>query len=195
MEEAYETLTHAGLTVKIYQDTDSRDSPREWYDNFGTMACFHREHILGDTHDFAKPDDLHLHLKETGSLYLPLYLYDHSGITMRTGPFNCPWDSGQVGYIYIEPQQVREEYGVKRIGKKVKAKALSMLETEVKVYDQWLTGDIWGYFIENDEGDDLDSCWGFYGSDEVEAAAKEAAEPRSLPRVTSGSAKRGLRLA
>ena len=33
-------------------------------------------------------------------LMLPLYLYDHSGITMNTTGFSCPWDSGQVGWIY-----------------------------------------------------------------------------------------------
>lgn len=32
-------------------------------------------------------------------LMLPLYLYDHSGITMNTTGFSCPWDSGQVGWI------------------------------------------------------------------------------------------------
>ena len=35
-----------------------------------------------------------------GMVILPLYLYDHSGITMNTCGFSCPWDSGQVGWIY-----------------------------------------------------------------------------------------------
>ena len=29
-----------------------------------------------------------------GMVILPLYLYDHSGITMNTTGFSCPWDSG-----------------------------------------------------------------------------------------------------
>ncbi len=38
---------------------------------------------------------------------LPLYLYDHSGISMSTGSFlgravHAEWDSGQVGYIYMD---------------------------------------------------------------------------------------------
>ena len=38
-------------------------------------------------------------------LMLPLYLYDHSGITMNTTGFSCPWDSGQVGccLLYTSP--------------------------------------------------------------------------------------------
>ena len=42
---------------------------------------------------------------------LPLYLYDHSGITMSTSVFSCPWDSGQVGWIYAEKKKLIEETG------------------------------------------------------------------------------------
>jgi hypothetical protein len=42
---------------------------------------------------------------------LPLYLYDHGGITMSIGPFSCPWDSGQVGWIYAPKQKFIEETG------------------------------------------------------------------------------------
>ena len=44
-------------------------------------------------------------------IILPLYLYDHSGITMSTGPFSCPWDSGQVGWIYAPKQKFIDETG------------------------------------------------------------------------------------
>jgi len=42
-------------------------------------------------------------------IMLPLYLYDHSGITMSTGKFSCPWDSGQVGWIYCTIEKAMEE--------------------------------------------------------------------------------------
>ena len=42
---------------------------------------------------------------------LPLYLYDHGGITMSTGAFSCSWDSGQVGWIYAEKKKFIEETG------------------------------------------------------------------------------------
>ncbi len=42
---------------------------------------------------------------------LPLYLYDHGGITMRTNPFSCPWDSGQVGWIYAPKKTFIDETG------------------------------------------------------------------------------------
>lgn len=44
-------------------------------------------------------------------IILPLYLYDHGGITMSTGPFSCPWDSGQLGWIYALKQRFIDETG------------------------------------------------------------------------------------
>lgn len=108
---------------------------------------------------------------DDGYVMLPLYLYDHSGITMSTGKFSCGWDSGWVGIIVCDEATVQSEFGGDR------DKALKALEHEVAVYDQYLTGDIWGYVAEEREVDDdadtddndgwkeTDSCWGFYGSD------------------------------
>jgi len=51
-------------------------------------------------------------------IILPLYLYDHSGITMNTTGFSCGWDSGQVGYIVMSYEKIRKEYNWKNITKK-----------------------------------------------------------------------------
>jgi hypothetical protein len=56
----------------------------------------------------------------------------------------------------VDPEQVRDE----------------MLER----YQQWANGDIWGYIIEDSSGEELDSCWGYYGSDDCGGQAKEAAD-------------------
>lgn len=100
---------------------------------------------------------------------LPLYLYDHSGITMNTTGFHCPWDSGQVGFIYVSREKVREEYGWKRITKAREQQILAYLKAEVETYDQYLRGDVYGFVIEELKQDgtweNFDSCWGFYGDD------------------------------
>ena len=91
---------------------------------------------------------------------LPLYLYDHSGITMNTGGFSCPWDSGQVGWIFADGNTIRKEYG--NANRKSVATAQSVLEGELSVYDDFIRGDCWHFRLyENDE--EVDSCSGFYG--------------------------------
>lgn len=68
---------------------------------------------------------------ESNYFALPLYLYDHSGITMNTAGFSCPWDSGMVGAIVCR-QSIFE-------GDPVRAR--KTMQHEVTAYDQFLRGD------------------------------------------------------
>ena len=189
MSHTAETLQYRGYTICIEQD-ENPENPRKDRDWLGTMTCWHRRYALGDKHSFDNPEAWLRHLAaETGTivntdsasietvrkivdahyLMLPLFLYDHSGITMSTGPFSCSWDSGQVGYIWVSHKKIREEYGVKRInqkylGKPAVAAAKGLLEAEVKVYDHYLTGDVYGWVVKDRNGEHVDSCWGYYGS-------------------------------
>ena len=77
--------------------------------------------------------------------------------------FSCPWDSGQVGFIYVEKEKVRKEYGKKAVSQKLKSRVLDYLRGEVKTYDDFIRGNVWGYVIEDKDGKHIDSCWGFFG--------------------------------
>jgi len=154
---------YKGYIIKIEQD-DLTEGPREW-DNLGTIACFHSRYNLGDEHNFSGPDELVEFVKQENIIALPLYLYDHSGITISTKPFSCRWDSGQVGYIYVTKDRVREEYNVKKVSKKLIKRVTDVLQSEVEVYDNFLTGEVYFYSIEDSDGDSVDSCGGFYGTD------------------------------
>src|SRR3990172_5623508 len=163
MSKEVKTIQKNNCTIKIYQD-ENPESPREW-DNLGTMVCFHSRYNLGDEkHGFYNPDDLQEFLNENKGkvISLPLYLYDHSGISMSTGrayPFNCPWDSGQVGIIYITYEKIRKEYNWKHITKERKQKIISYLQGEVETYDQYLRGDVYGYDVICDKcGENISSC-------------------------------------
>jgi hypothetical protein len=68
-------------------------------------------------------------------------------ITINTGGYSCPWDSGQVGFIYASREKIREAYNWKVITKKREEKIRGYLRDEVKVYDQYLTGDVYGYKV------------------------------------------------
>lgn len=144
--------------INIINDVNPQNPRTEW-DNFGTMVCFHKRYNLGDKHDLDI-DIFPEFLKD--KIYLPLYLYDHSGITISTGPFNCPWDSGQVGYIYVTKEAIRKEYSCKRITKDILNKVYALLESEVKTYDKYLKCEVYGYEVFDSSGDFKDSCYGYY---------------------------------
>lgn len=172
--------------------------------NLGTMICFHRNYMLGDKHNCDNERILLLNLCENVGKYnyekleemnfselrrlidkhyimLPLYLYDHSGITIRTTSFNDRWDSGQVGYIYVSHKKVKKEYGYKHMSKKLTQKIKDYLISEVKLYDQFLTGKIYGFILEkkdkcrtcgNIETNVIESCGGFFGYENLEQEIK-----------------------
>jgi hypothetical protein len=168
--------------IEIIQDTDIQ-SPREEDDNIGTMVCFH-DSVLGDEHnynhgDYNSWDEMEEDIirNEKVGVILPLYVYDHSGLTMNTTGFNCPFDSGQVGFIFISKETIRNEFGVKYVTKKVRDQIEKQLVGEVETFDQYLTGDVYGFRItDTEEDEEVDSSWGFYGSDYCMEEAKRVVQ-------------------
>lgn len=160
-----------GRTLEVIQDQDPMN-PRTEFDNMGTMICFHKKYMLGDKHnidfnDYTSWADMKKKLtnKLKLAVILPVYMYDHSGITISTTPFSCPWDSAQLGFIYVTKASLRQEYKVSRMNKKVIENATNCLLAEIETYDQYLTGDVWGYQLYKADGEEGDSCWGFFGDD------------------------------
>jgi hypothetical protein len=184
-EEAYQ-----GHAIKIYHDPDS-ESPRDWC-NLGTLICWHRRYRLGDSHQFESPEvflrdladvsdkselsmDQLRDRAERKAVILPVFLFDHSGLAMNTIGFHCPWDSGQVGYVYVTLEVVRTEFGVKRVTKALRAKAEDILRGEI--------------VIEQD-GEEIDACWGFVGDYETGCLpeARQAVPVRSPGQIPQSAA-------
>jgi hypothetical protein len=114
---------------------------------------------------------------------LQLHLYDHSGIRMSTSHFSCPWDSGQVGFIYCHLNTAQCAFGVGSIGdwsttligpppwqgKTLREVTVRALKSEVEIYDYYLSGDVYGYVA----GDA--SFWGYFGHNHEQSGLMEAA--------------------
>jgi len=169
----YETRKYKGYTIKI-ELVDYPPNPREEWENLGHMVCWHRRYDLGDKHNFDSPEDFQEYIKNNKCVVLPLFLYDHSGITMSTRSFSCPWDSGQVGYIYLTYEEIRKEMDKLNLTKKDIERAKALLESEVKIYDSYLRGEVFGWVISNEIEDHINSCWGYYGTGEIEHMVSEA---------------------
>jgi hypothetical protein len=182
-DETGSVVYHKGYAIKIIQDSDPMD-PRD-NDNLGTMVCYSRRHNVGDKHEYATPEAFKEWLDENKDkiVLLPLYMLDHSGITMSTSSETfraCDpqaWDWGCVGVIYVTKEKIRQEYSLKRNVRRQRIeKVKEILRAEVEEYDQYLRGDVYGYQIVNPDGDDGHSCWGFFGSDHTKSGLLESAQ-------------------
>lgn len=157
----------------IQRECDEMNNPRDW-DNLGTMVCFHPRYILGDKHKYSQ-DEMPDILQET--IFVPLYLYEHSGIIIKASfdnPFTCRFDSSQIGVIFVTEEKVKKEFNVKRITKKIIEQVQKQLIQEVITYNQFLNGDIYSFCLIEKKTCEcchvtqesiIDSCCGFYGDD------------------------------
>jgi hypothetical protein len=189
--EPIEVVNYKGYEIKIYPD-DNSENPREW-DNLGTIYYQNDQYILGekvikDEFDVSNCNNWNdiekLLIKELNpAVIIPLKIYDHSGVSISTAihsyPFNDYWDSSFIGFILVTKEQVRKEYNVKKISKKLKEQVTRILEQEIKTFDQFMNGEIYGYVIEPEETEKqlkpeitMNSCWGYYELDYAISEAK-----------------------
>lgn len=183
------------------------DSPREW-DNVCKMICWHRHYGLGDEHTYddsdelmsdllyricgMNPDDydalstrdkLKLAIESNQLVIKHINLYDHSGITVSTSntyPYNDRWDSCCVGFIYASKATILKNFPNANEDN-WKTIADEVIESEMKVYDQYVRGDVCSFTLtkkvtlkdlcphcgevirEYEEEQIIDACGGFYG--------------------------------
>jgi len=181
---AYEECK-GNFKLRITPDEDP-ENPRKCMDTGTAMVCFHKMYDLGDDigikpEDFNGWNELEAHLikKYKPVMILPLYLYDHSGLTIATKPFSCAWDSGQIGFIFVTTKHIKDMNGKLPRRKEVRTYlAQQYIDDAVKVYDQYLRGAV--YRIEISEacsecGHDkaVDSMVGCFGYDYALQEGKE----------------------
>ena len=205
---AVEEIEVSGLKISIIHDDDN-SGPRDW-DNIGTMACFHSSYSIGDEkskHGFSSIGELLRHCVKSGAVFLPIYLRDwshyqqiHTDLSdMVKLKLNAAClDSGaedheyeylcealkenMIGIIFCDAEKIVKEYGDD--SGESRLKALECMKGEIETYNQWLSGDVYGYVIERENTCDkcatckpetLDSLWGMYGLDYALQEAKSQA--------------------
>jgi len=170
----YSNAREAFTDLAVMADPTVESKLEYWESGRGwaSIARLPKAGIMSDENQ----KDIILKAIEQHYIMLNLYLYDHSGITIRTSPFSCPWDSGKVGFVYISKEKAKKEYSWKKMTKKRIEQIKTYLNCEIETYDQYLTGDVYGYIVSNEEDDHIHSCWGYFGHDWEENGLLEAAK-------------------
>jgi hypothetical protein len=163
--ELFKSFNNKKYKIEIFVDPNPQN-PREIMENLGVMSCLHSRYELGDKCRRLTTKDRYIQL--------PLYLYDHGGLSMSTEPFSCRWDSGIVGSISVSREKIKSFFGTKRLTQAIKTKVLDILKKEVEIYSLYLQGRVYGAVVTDlDNTDNSESCWGFYGEDFENNGLKE----------------------
>ncbi len=166
------------LTATIYHDSDC-ESPRE-HDNLGTMALFARTlKVVNESKMDMHELQVYLNSEFFHGVCVNVFAYIHSGITLNTHGFNCPWDSGQLGVCYVDKETMEKAFPDAGEDERI-VRTFDCLISEVEEYSKWLNGECYGYIIRDESGNEVDSCWGFIGLDWAETAAKNAGAERVI---------------
>ncbi len=191
-----EALKRNGYMASVEVD-ELASNPRDkrYRDNMAVMVCFHRRYNLGDDdhgydfRDYGCWDDMlaAIEERERPVVIKPLYMLDHSGVTISTNPFSCPWDSGRVGFVLVRRDHP-ELKGLHRA--KAVERAEKVIECEIDEYDKYLRGEVYHLRIDRIDEDgkivemNVDNCGGFIG---YEYAMEEA--ERMLDEVVANCKK------
>lgn len=161
----------------IGYDQDS-PSPRE-NDNLGYLLTKHSRYrspdgknlslydIMCRTENEATDSEHHIKLikqeaKKEGikiTAIYPISIYEHSNIVYRLGAYTG-WDDSNCGF-YIVTDKTQKANGTET--KEFK----KIIEQELKDYTQWANGEIYAFILYDKEGEVLESCGGFYDTNDI----------------------------
>lgn len=191
----YNLATQKNVTVGIMTD-DSPSNPRMW-DNIGTMYITDK-HIdnLGDIFipNFDEALEEHasiiayfadrLGVKKSDIIIKDIIFVDYGSERSLYLNEHTPGATYQ-GYMVTTKQIARDAHQVKQLSKELLARVDANLDGEVKIYTEYLNGNVYGYNITCDlTGQNVDSVWGFYGDDPyLNEAIKDVIEAWTPPAV------------
>lgn len=166
----FDKTEYRGYTITTYYD-DTPENPLSWDTNVGTVYTKGGNYGGEDVEDILDDDGLLTNEVAENNYCLPVYMYKHSGVAVSTSPFADAWDSGQIGWIIFSKEKAAKEFPGD-----VEEKALGAMRQTIALWGAYLEGDVYGYVTTDEDGDEIDSCWGFYGDEGRKYMIKDAQE-------------------
>ena len=159
--EALKTIEYRGCNIEIYYD-EHAEGPEQWEDE-GAVKLISFNRRYGNNHGFSDPQEAIEHAKANNMHVYQIRSYIHSGIALSLGseyPFNDRFDSGFYGLILVTKDE------------SIIAKPNEYAESYIKSWNTWANGEVRGFMALDKDGEDIDSCWGFYDEKHMLEEAK-----------------------
>lgn len=149
-------------TVQVQYSEYPVDSPRDWDNAWKFMFAHKRYYMPNETDlsfdDYSSWKELETDLKKQYLHIVPVWMFDHSGLSFGIGDKPCPWDSGQVGFALLSKEDINN-FGLEDFSYD---KLVDLLIEDLEVFGQYMNGTSYEYQILDEHGNVIDSCTGYY---------------------------------
>jgi hypothetical protein len=171
--EDVNVVNYKGYKIRIIQD-EFYDSPDNWGDEQRFLVYDHRDFYV--KRKGFNPDDIFEVFSEGKKLYdgffiFPVYAYIHSGVALQLKRwFNyVPQGHNEFDVSFKGFALIKKEKGTY-----TSEKAYQAAEGLLNVWNDCLSGNVYGFIAEDNEENEIDSCWGFYGDPEKSGLIEDA---------------------
>ncbi len=194
-KETVHTEKIKNLTIEIYTDYDA-ESPDAYGDDGLFLVGYHRDFTVKRDKIVTKDECIAaLDPKYSGSVVnddglvsagadlrakyhvFPLEAYIHGGVSLYLSggaTIDRQWDVSQLGAVFVSRTEWPD-------ADKARKAALSLIQE----WNDVLSGNVYGYIVRDERGNDLDSCWGFIGDYDADGGilseARAIAKNRNTP--------------
>ena len=171
-----EIINYKGYNIEIKQDKIA-ESPDDWGDDVLFLVGWDSRNFWIEREEFTKeifgayidPDNYEDYIDEMKTIKKEYHIfgldaYIHSGISLslHNEGYCCRWDTSNfIGAVFVKKTEV-----------KTKPKAEKIARGLIETWNDYLSGNIYGYNIELDDGND--SCCGYYGNPDKSGLLDEA---------------------
>jgi hypothetical protein len=151
------------------------------YDNFPinpieysdiSFIMFHNRYDLGHPHkinheDFSGWGEMQEHLESIYDYVTPVYMYEHSGVALKTTSFGDKWDSGQVGFACAN----YKDFAITEW-----ADMNEIVNDLLHEYQNYINGEVYAVCLYDSEtGEQIDGMSGFSSEEEAMQSGIEQA--------------------
>lgn len=167
-----ERIYYNGYWINIYYD-ELVDSPSEWGDGGLFLVHYHRDCWIEEKEYITKDEIADWYRGENEEIeerywIWPVSAYIHSGVVLSIGSGrhfpDQQWDVSHVGAVLASKEEFEDE-----------EKAHQACESLVELWNDYLSGNIYGYYLENEENNSIEcGCSGYYGDYEKSGLLDEA---------------------
>jgi hypothetical protein len=149
------------VTYEVEQD-DTPQNPRDEYDNLSTFyGPKNSRYVVGGKTDreVYELDEVIKEFKKEGAVI----------VEFESNAGTC--------YAVVERDQLEDEY-IKHgyTMRKALYWARHCAQGEIKTWLDYCNGEVYGYIVKDNDGEVLDSVWGFYGREYCEEEARQSAQ-------------------